>query len=193
MVFRPRKQTGMNLLRFILAVFLFFMLAVLLVNGNFIVLAASAVASFLALALQWRDLRICFWRAVPVLLFCAILAVLEWIAHRSLTLLELKTIVCYAILSLVVRIMPWAVMTRLVSPQSRFFTPVLFLFFVFHFTAILQEETRRALTAYRLAVPHPYRRGGIGALAHCLDSLFRRCLARAERFYAAQSLRGFAE
>jgi hypothetical protein len=58
---------------------------------------------------------------------------------------------------------------------------------------ILQDEAMRALTAYRLAVPHGFRPGGMRALAFSLDSLFRRCLVRAERFYAAQTLRGLAE
>jgi hypothetical protein len=119
--------------------------------------------------------------------------VLELIAHHSLSLLTLKTFACYAILSLSVQLMPWTVLARSVSPQSRIFAPVLFLLFVYHFTVILQEEAWRLLTAYRLAVPHPLRNGGLRALAHSLDALLRRCLVRAERFYAAQTLRGIAE
>jgi hypothetical protein len=183
----------MNVLRSILAAVLVAVLAVLLAYGNFIVLAASAIAAFLAWTLLLRDLRKCIWRAVPVFLFCAILAILELIAHRSLTLLALKTFVCYAILSLGVQLVPWTVMVRSVSPQSRFFAPFLFFLFIYHFTMILQEETLRALTAYRLAVPHPFRRGGMRSLAFSLDSLFSRCLVRAERFYAAQTLRGITE
>jgi predicted lysophospholipase L1 biosynthesis ABC-type transport system permease subunit len=122
----------MNVLRSILAAVLVAVLAVLLAYGNFIVLAASAIAAFLAWTLLLRDLRKCIWRAVPVFLFCAILAILELIAHRSLTLLALKTFVCYAILSLGVQLVPWTVMVRSVSPQSRFFAPFLFFLFIYH-------------------------------------------------------------
>jgi hypothetical protein len=183
----------MNAARFILVVALVCALILLLVDGNFVGLAASAVTAFLARALLLRDFRKCIRHALPVFLFCAILVVLEFIAHRSLSNLALKTFVCYAIVVLSVHLMPWTVMVRSVSPRSCLFAPVLFLLFVHHFTAILQEETRRSLTAYRMAVPHPFRRGGVRALAFSLDSLFCRCLLRAERFYAAQTLRGIAE
>jgi hypothetical protein len=193
MVFRARQEAVMNPLRIILTAALVVALVLLLVHGDFVGLAASAVAAFLIQALLLRDLGKCLGRALPVLLFCAILAVLELTAHRSLSLLTLKTFACYAILSLGVQLMPWTVMARSVSLQSRFFAPVLFLLFVYHFTMILQEEVQRVLTAYRMAAPHPLRHGGLRALAYSLDALFRRCLVRTERFYAAQTLRGIAE
>jgi hypothetical protein len=84
-------------------------------------------------------------------------------------------------------------LVRSVPPRSWFFQPILFFLFIRHFTSILRDEALRSLTAYRLAVPHPFRRDGFRALAYSLDSFFRRCFLRAERFYAAQLLRGLAE
>jgi len=101
--------------------------------------------------------------------------------------------VSYLTVAPALRIMPWVALVRSVSSRNRFFPPVLFLLFIRHFTFILRDEAMRSLTAYRFAVPHPFRRGGIRALAYSLDSFFRRCLLRAERFYAAQLLRGLAE
>lgn len=183
----------MNLLRFIFAVALVAGLVFLLAHGGVAWLASSAAAALLVWALVMRDLPRRILSLGPILFFCAVLALLDLIAHRPSSLLPLQAFASYAVLMLSVQLLPWARVARSVSPPSRFFLPVLFLLFVYHFTVILKEETRQLLTAYRLAVPYPFRRGGLRALAYSLDSLFRRCLARAERFYAAQILRGIAE
>lgn len=68
----------------------------------------------------------------------------------------------------------------------------LFLFghFTRHFAAILSDEVRRILTARRMAAPRLYRSGGSSSVVHSLGAVLRRSLIRAERFYAAQWLRG---
>jgi hypothetical protein len=179
----------MTVVRSTLSILLLCGLVVLLVHGNVVGLAvAAACAASIEVAIR----RTIYW-LVPILLFCAVLAFLEWIDHRTVSALPLKALVSYLVLALTLRIMPWLALVRSVPPRSRFFPPVLFLLFIQHFTFILRDEALRSLSAYRLAVSHPFMRGGMRALAYSLDSFFRRCLLRAERFYAAQLLRGLAE
>lgn len=179
----------MTVVRFILAIFLLCGLALLLVYGNMVWLGAAVVCMVSVEITLRRSFR---W-LLPALLFCVALAFLEWIGHRSVTVLPLKALLSYAVLALGFRIMPWMALLQSIPPRSRLFLPVLFLLFVRHFTFILRDEALRTLTAYRLAVPHLLRRGGIRALAYSLNSFLQRCLIRAERFYAAQLLRGLAE
>jgi hypothetical protein len=179
----------MTVVRSTLSILILFGLVVLLVHGNPAWLAvAAACAAGIEVAIR-RTIR---W-LVSVLFFCAVLAVLEWIDHRAISALPLKALVSYLALALAFRIMPWMALVRSVPPRSWLFPSVLFFLFIRHFTLTLRDEALRSLTAYRLAVPHPFRRGGMRALAYSLDSFFRRCLLRAERFYAAQLLRGIAE
>ena len=179
----------MTVVRSTLSILLLCGLVVLLVHGNVVGLAvAAACAASIEVAIR----RTIHW-LVPILLFCAVLALLEWIDHRTVSALPLKALVSYLAVALAFRIMPWVALVRSVPPRSRFFPPVLFFLFIRHFTFILRDEAMRSLNAYRLAVPHPFRSGGIRALAYSLDSFFRRCLLRAERFYAAQLLWGLAE
>lgn len=189
MVFRACREGKMMVPRLILAIFLLCGLFLLLVYGNIIWLAATVVCSVSVGIILRRS----FLWLVPALFFCVLLVLLEWIGYRSVTTLPLKAILSYVVFALGSRIMPCVALLRLISPQSRLFLPVLFLLFVRHFTVILRDEAVRTLTAYRLAVPHHFRRGGIRALAWSLDSFFHRCILRAERFYAAQLLRGLAE
>ena len=179
----------MTILRSALVILVLFGLAVLLIHGNAIWLAVVSLCAFCISVTLLHNIR----HLAPVLLFCAVLAVLEWIGHRSVSALPLKAFVSYLLLALAFRLMPWGALMRLISPRSRFFPIALFFLFLRHFTLILLDEAFRSLTAYRLTVLHPFRRRGIQALAHSLDSFFRRCLTRAERFYAAQLLRGLAE
>ncbi len=183
----------MNLFRFMSAILALCGLIVLLARGSLFWLALAALGALVTEASFLCNLRLYILRALPVLLFCAVLMILELVGHHSVSSLALKAFASYAILVLAVRLMPWTAIIRSVSPQSRFFVPILFLLFVHHFTLILRDETFRTLTAYRLAVPHPFRHGGLKALAFALNSLFRCCLVRAERFYAAQLLRGLAQ
>lgn len=164
-------------------------LAALLAYGNIVWLAAAAAFTIAVEVVLKRSVR---WLE-PILLFCAVIALLEWIDHRTVTELPLKALIGYLGVSRAFRLIPWVGLLRLAQPQSRLAAPVLFLLFVRHFILILRDEAMSSLTAYRLAVPHSFRYDGVYALAYSLDSFFRRCLFRAERFYAALLLRGLAE
>lgn len=179
----------MTVVRLACALFILCGLVVLVINGNVAWLAATA---FFAIIIEVALKRALGW-LVPILLFCAALAALELVGHRSISALPLRALASFSGLVLAFRVAPWMNLLRSVSPRSRLFVPVLFLLFVLHFTQILRNEALRSLTAYRLVVPHPLKRGGIRALACSLDSFFHRGLLRAERFYAAQLLKGLAE
>lgn len=179
----------MTAARLILTILLLCWLVMLLVYGSILWLAATLGCIVSIEIFLRRDSR---W-LLPALLFCTVLALLEWIGHRSVTALPLKALLSYAVLALACKIMPWVELLRSIPLQSRLFLPVLFLLFVRHFTFILRDEAIRSLTAYRLAVPLLFGHGGVRALACSLDSFFRRSILRAERFYAAQLLRGLAE
>jgi energy-coupling factor transporter transmembrane protein EcfT len=70
---------------------------------------------------------------------------------------------------------------------------VLFALFIRHFAMIFASESRRVLQARSLGISRTYGRGWFRSLVAALVALIGRSLSRAERFYAAQSLRGFTE
>jgi hypothetical protein len=129
----------------------------------------------------------------PVLVFAALLALLQWFAGSLSVALPLKTIAIFLFVTAAVRLLPWTDFMRVAGPQSSLFTLVLFLYFLRHFTLILGREAYRLLVARRRMVPNQYGPGWFQSLCWALVELFRRSLSRAERFYAAQSLRGWSE
>jgi hypothetical protein len=54
----------------------------------------------------------------------------------------------------------------------------------------LIDESRRTFLARSLCVNRKFGRGSFTSLAGAVAAVFRRALARAERFYAAQSISG---
>ena len=106
------------------------------------------------------------------------------------TLLWLKTILVFAVATTVVRFLPWGRFLFRVRPSSALHLVSLFALFVRHFAWILAAEGKRAFTVRALVVPKPYGPGSFRSLAFAVSSFFSRALTRAERFYAAQLLRG---
>ena len=132
-------------------------------------------------------------RLLPLAVFAAGVAVLQWLAGTLDPWLPLKTLAAFALGAAVFLAIPWSRMARTLSAGRWWFTPVLFLLLLRHFAAILSEEPLRVLRARSLAVSRPCGPGWLGSLAHALASVFRRAIDRAERFYAAQLIRGLAE
>jgi hypothetical protein len=130
---------------------------------------------------------------LPVLLFAATLALMQWVAGMPVTWLWLKTILVFLATTAVVRLLPWGRWIFRTRPGSAWFHAALFPLFVRHFAFVLATEARRALVARSLSVPNKYGAGSFRSLAHAVGALFSRSLARAERFYAAQVLRGIGE
>jgi hypothetical protein len=174
-----------------------------------LILLAAAVAAALTSNLPWLlaatggglALRFVLWKSVskalrsafPIVAFAAILAILQWLSHTQVRTLPLNALAVFLLSTAGFRIFPW---TRLVSArraQSKAFTPVLFALFVRHFASIFAQEASRVFQARALCITRPWGPGAFRSLAAGVAAVFSRALARAERFYAAQLLRGLAE
>ena len=130
---------------------------------------------------------------LPILLFAAMLALMQWVAGMPVTWLWLKTILVFLATTAVVRLLPWDRWIFRTHSGTVRFDVALFALFVRHFAFVLATEARRSLVARSLSVPNRYGAGSFRSLAHAVSALFSRSLARAERFYAAQLLRGIGE
>ncbi len=133
-----------------------------------------------------------FGRLVPLAVFAAGLATLQWLAGTLDPWLPLKTLAAFALGVAVFAAIPWRRLSRRLDPDRWWYAPVLFLLFLRHFTAILGDEPVRVLRARSLVVSRRYGPGWLTSLSHALAALFRRAIDRAERFYAAQLVRGLS-
>jgi energy-coupling factor transporter transmembrane protein EcfT len=131
--------------------------------------------------------------AAPIFVFAGLLALMQWISTGAVTLLPLETIAVFLLVKTTLRILPWRASIFALRPRSWLYTPLLFALFVGHFVAIFGMESRRVLTARSLCLSRSCGRGSLRSLVFALAALFSRTLLRAERFYAAQRLRGLAE
>ena len=127
---------------------------------------------------------------LPIVLFAAVLAVLELASAGTVSMLPAKTVVVFLLLSAVWRAWPFANVLEGVRPGSRLWTWVLFALVTRHFVEILQTEAVRVLRAWTLRVPHRFGPLGFRSLSWTVVAIVLRCWVRAERFYAAQRLRG---
>lgn len=131
--------------------------------------------------------------AIPLALFCAVTVALQAIAGRVDPWLPLKTFLAFLLGFCLYLSFPWRRLPRLLRPGlARRNVPILFLLFIRHFAAILGEEALRLFRARRLVVARERGPLGFFSLRCAVAAMFRRTLARAERFYAAQWLRGAA-
>jgi len=132
-------------------------------------------------------------RLLPVLVFAAALAMMQWAAGLPLTTLPVVTLAVFLLVVSTARRVRLGGWTFRVRPGTRRWTALLLALFVRHFAGVLGAETRRLLVARRLAAPRRWGRGWARSLVFAVAALFGRALGRAERFYAAQWLRGLAE
>jgi hypothetical protein len=157
--------------------------------GKWLVLLVATLAAFLLQVRMVRSLRIAVHRVVPILGFGFAVTLLQWFGGQKPPILGLQTLLVYLCLGvLVFLLVPQGF--GLPARDSPFHRMVLYLLFVRHFVAILRGEARRVMVARGTVVRRALGPWGMSSLAHALASLFQRCLIRAERFYAAQWLRG---
>ena len=166
--------------------------AVIVVDNPFW-LVGALVMGFILRAAIWKSLSASLRSALPVGLFAVVVVLMQWLARVPVTSLAAKTLAVFLFSTAAFRLLPWTDAVTAVRPGTVFHGLLLYLFFVRHFVSILTAETARLLQARSLCVVRPYGRGAFSSLAWGLASLFSRSLARAEHFYAAQLLRGFAE
>ncbi|HSW49260.1 MAG TPA: hypothetical protein VLH09_03750 [Bryobacteraceae bacterium] len=140
-----------------------------------------------------RLLRRWLLSLIPVSLFAAALALLQWAAGMPVTWLWLKTILVFVVTTTVVRLLPWDRWLFQVRRETWLCWLALYALIVRHFAWVLLAEGRRALTARALSAPNRHGGGWFDSLAHAVGALFSRALTRAERFYAAQLVRGVGE
>jgi len=156
-------------------------------------LALGLLAGLICYLAMWRSVARALRAALPILVFALSLAAIQIIFGMPVTNLAAKAVASFFFITSAFRMYPWADLLARVSPGSPLFTLALYLLFVRHFFFILTSESIRLLRARSLCITKPYGRGSFRSLVAALGSLFERTLLRAERFYAAQLLRGFAE
>jgi len=132
-------------------------------------------------------------RVAGVLGFAGLLALIEWFSTGRVTWLPVVTVAVFLVSTAAFKMLPWKGAIFAVRPGSRLYSAVLFGLFVRHFAAILETESRRVLTARRLCISRKWGPGWLRSLAFALAALLNRTLVRAERFYAAQRVRGLGE
>ncbi len=174
-----------------------------------VALAAAAVAAALApqAAVVWGALavglaararaygkrRVAAAGLIPAALFALTLAALEWLGRREISLLGVRTLAVFLLSRAALAGLSGARLLAASRPGSRRQGAIMFGLFTAHFAWVLGEEARRLLIARRLAAPRRMGPGGFRSLEWALAGLFQRALTRAERFYAAQWLRGLGQ
>jgi len=166
--------------------------AVIIVNRPSWIVAAL-VLGFVLRAAIWRNLSASLRSALPMVLFAVVLMLMQWLAGVPVTSLAAKALAVFLFSTAAFRLLPWTAAFATTRPGTTLHGFFLYLLFVRHFVIILQSEASRVLHARALCIACPYGRGALASLVWGLVSLFSRSLVRAERFYAAQLLRGFAE
>jgi energy-coupling factor transporter transmembrane protein EcfT len=129
---------------------------------------------------------------IPVVMFAVCLAALEWYSTGRVTLLGARTLGVAGVSVLAARTVPWRRFALRVHPRNGAFRFILFGLFSAHFARTLVQESRRLLQARGLCITRKWGPGAFDSLRHAVAAVFRRALTRAERFYAAQLLKGLA-
>lgn len=162
-------------------------------TDNWVLLALALPAALVSHALAWKNLSRSLYAALPVVLFAAALVLLQVLARVPVTNLAARTVAIFLFTSAAFKTLPWASSLARVEPGSRSFALALYALFIRHFFSILSSETLRLFRARGLSISRPYGKGSFRSLVAALAAFFSRSLVRAERFYAAQLLRGLTE
>ena len=153
------------------------------------VLAACGVVAVFARLLARPRGRI-WLSSLPIVLFATVLAALQLASTGTVSMLPAKAVVVFLLLNAVWRAWPFVNALDGVRPGSRLWTWVLFILVTRHFIEILQTEAVRVFRAWALRVPRRFGPLGFRSLSWAVVAIVVRCWVRAERFYAAQRLRG---
>lgn len=156
-------------------------------------LLIAIALGLVARAVVWKSLGRSLRATFPIVAFAAVLATMQWFADGQVSLLPLKALAAFLLSTAACRSLPWSEMVRAIRPSSRLSRIVLFGLFARHFTGILASESRRVLQARALRLTRRYGPGWFRSLGCAMAALLGRSLIRAERFYAAQLLRGLGE
>jgi hypothetical protein len=156
------------------------------VRATVLILLLAALVGFQLVVT--RNLKNIVFRYWSVLIFAASIYVLQSFSHNNDSAISIQILFVYSCAWWMSRLTTAGhVPVPAAKPVLRLY---LFAHFIRHFTEILGAETRRMLTARGLAAPHLYSRTGLVSLAHSMAAILFRSFTRAERFYAAQCLKG---
>jgi len=183
----------MKALRIVGAVTMLAAVVEIAILDNLCWLSLGLLAGLVCYLAIWRNVARALRAALPILVFALSLTAVQIIFGMPVTNLAGKAVASFFFITSAFRIYPWANLIAGVSPGSPLFMLTCYLLFVRHFFFIFTSEAVRLLQARSLCITEPYGRGSFRSLVAALASLFERSLLRAERFYAAQLLRGLAE
>ncbi len=156
-------------------------------------LLMALATGFLLFWATRRPLGRALLAAMPVAVTAVLYYLLQLLAGSTAIMLPLKMLVVFLYLSTVLRIFPWDVALSRSRPGSHGFQALLYIHFIGHFVHVFGEETLRVLRAWKWSSRGARGSVRLRALRGTLSGLFLRSLGRAERFYAAQLVRGLAE
>lgn len=165
----------------------------IMLTQNPVWLGIALAAGFLVRARLYGSLSRAIRSALPILVFSSTIMLLEYWKQSSVSLLGLKAATVFVLVTAAVRLLPHVDLATRFEPRTRSYSLMLFILFTRHFVTILHQESLRLLRARSLCISRPCGRGALRSLGAALSSLFNRSLARTERFYAGQLLRGFGE
>jgi energy-coupling factor transporter transmembrane protein EcfT len=194
MVFRAGHENAVMIaLRVVGAVVLLVAAVMVATVNNEALLLIAIIGGFVLRTIVSRSARRAMRSTLPVVVFAALLALMQWASSQSVSSLPPQTIALFLFSATAFGIFPWSETFSGVRPGSTLFGFVLFALFIRHFAIIFTSESRRVLQARSLGISRAYGPGWFRSLVAAVAALIGRSLSRAERFYAAQSLRGFTE
>jgi hypothetical protein len=141
--------------------------------------------------LAWKSAAKSVRAMLPITIFIIVLASLQWLFQGFRPGTAAKTLAVFWLTASAFRLVPWSCLVHSIRPGSCISAFMLYMLFIRHFALVLASESRRVLTARSRAVLKPYGSWFFRSLTAALVSLFLRAVNRAERFYAAQILKGF--
>jgi len=157
---------------------------------NTLWIISALLAGFLLHILAWRSLLKSLRATLPVALFALVITLLQLLWHQLDLTIAAKTLAVFWFSATAFRLVPWPSLAGAIHPGSRLSALALYLLFIRHFAFILTSESRRLFNARSYSVVKPHGRWAFRSLAAALVTLFLRAMIRAERFYAAQLLKG---
>lgn len=154
------------------------------------ILVGALPVSFALCIIVWKSVTKALRALLPITIFVLALGLVQWLFHELDLEVAAKTLAIFCLTASAFRLIPWSQSGNAFRPGSQLSASVLYLLFIRHFALILTEESKRLLTARSRTVFKPHGRWSFRSIVSALAALFLRAMNRAERFYAAQMLKG---
>jgi energy-coupling factor transporter transmembrane protein EcfT len=179
------------MIRLSLIIFLLIIsVAIAFTNRGWLVISALPAGLILNM-IVWKSVVKSVRAMLPITVFIAVLASLQWLYQGFRPAVLAKTLAVFWFTASAFRLISWNHLSDHMYPGSQLSMFILYMMFIRHFFLILTGESKRVLSARSRAVFKSWGGWSFRSLAAALVSLFVRSMNRAERFYAAQMLKGF--